>query len=227
MSDHSGDWFRGFLDNVGKSMEGTYHATKESLEGTYQATQEAIDHIEHEGLRDSLRGTASAVHVAAEKMGGSLEGTYLAIGEAVEEHVDTVAVGNSLQGTACAVQETAQKATEWTARNPEATVLLGTGAAIVAAPALVAVPALAVSGFRSRGIAKNSLASSTQSAIGTVVAPSVFATLQSAGAGGYGVTAVFGVARCVGLLLMGASALLAGSKKEYDGEEDECEEENE
>jgi hypothetical protein len=41
-------------------------------------------------------------------------------------------------------------------------------------------------------------AASAQAAIGNVVAPSVFATLTSAGAGGYGVAAISGAVQWVG-----------------------------
>ncbi|KAF5027251.1 hypothetical protein F66182_667 [Fusarium sp. NRRL 66182] len=45
---------------------------------------------------------------------------------------------------------------------------------------------------------RSSAAAGIQSGIGSVVAPSVFATLQSAGAGGYGVVAVHGAIRAAG-----------------------------
>lgn len=50
-----------------------------------------------------------------------------------------------------------------------------------------------------------SLAATAQSGIGSVVAPSLFATLQSAGAGGYGVPLVYGAVQAAGGTIMGAT----------------------
>lgn len=67
-----------------------------------------------------------------------------------------------------------------------------------------------------------SIAAGAQAGIGNVVAPSLFATLQSAGASGYGLAAVTGAAQAVGAA-GGIGALLAGKKKENkDGEDDDA-----
>lgn len=47
------------------------------------------------------------------------------------------------------------------------------------------------------------MAASTQATIGNVVAPGLFATLTSAGAGGYGVAAISGVAQWAGGTMVG------------------------
>ena len=60
-----------------------------------------------------------------------------------------------------------------------------------------------------------SSAAAIQSSIGSVISPSLFATLQSAGAGGYGVAAVYPVVQAVGGVItssMGASVAWAKSK---------------
>ncbi|KAI6267483.1 hypothetical protein MCOR29_002798 [Pyricularia oryzae] len=105
-----------------------------------------------------------------------------------------------------------------------AAVILGTsGIAMVAAPAVLPLPALGAVGFSaSRPIAgefgywgktfrngdkQSSIAAAAQSGLGSVVAPSLFATCQSAAMGGYGAATVFGLVQVVG----GAMAVSAGT----------------
>ena len=99
----------------------------------------------------------------------------------------------------------------------------GVGLLVVAAPGIVAAPSLAAAGFGANGVVlgvfpvltfpnsasiilfksntsflTGSTAASVQSGIGSVVAPGLFATLQSAGAGGYGVATVYGAVQVAG-----------------------------
>lgn len=131
---------------------------------------------------------------------------------------------------------------------------MGAGVLVCAVPALVAAPALGLAGFGANGIIggsltpfvwivhrfsagllivlPGSLAAGAQSGIGSVVAPSLFATLQSAGAGGYGVSAVYGAVQ--GAAALGAGGSFAASfrgkkadkekKGDKDGEESETDE---
>ncbi|KAK1513372.1 uncharacterized protein CCOS01_14314 [Colletotrichum costaricense] len=88
-----------------------------------------------------------------------------------------------------------RKAADWVRENPGTTVCYGVSAGslvVLAAPALVAAPALGLAGFGSQGIVAGSTAAGIQAGIGNVVAPSLFATLQSAGAAGYGAAVVNG-----------------------------------
>ncbi|KAK4080044.1 hypothetical protein H0G86_006171 [Trichoderma simmonsii] len=71
----------------------------------------------------------------------------------------------------------------------EAAKLLG-GITVTAAPVAVAVPLLGALGFGAVGVAGGSLAATIQASIGPVAAKSLFAILQSAGAGGMGMAAV-------------------------------------
>ncbi|KAF4444600.1 Interferon-induced 6-16 [Fusarium acutatum] len=72
--------------------------------------------------------------------------------------------------------------------------MVATGAVLIVAPAIVVGPALVATGFGAR----LPLVSGIQSGIGSVVAGSAFATLQSAGAGGAGLAVVNGVAQGAG-----------------------------
>ena len=58
-----------------------------------------------------------------------------------------------------------------------------------------------------------STAACVQSGIGSVVAPSLFATLTSAGAGGYGVAVVNGMAQGVGVAVAAMPAVGALLKR--------------
>ncbi|KID90870.1 hypothetical protein MGU_01824 [Metarhizium guizhouense ARSEF 977] len=116
--------------------------------------------------------------------------------------------------------------------HPVAAAVIGTGAAVVAAPALLSAPALAVAGFSSSGITAGSLAATVQSGIGSVVAGGAFATLQSAGAGGAGLAIVNGVAQGVGVGAATVGGLMGffGAKsdeKEAAGDETKSNEERE
>ncbi|EEU46606.1 uncharacterized protein NECHADRAFT_79370 [Fusarium vanettenii 77-13-4] len=129
-----------------------------------------------------------------------------------------------------ALTQAAGKAAQHAKDNPKAAVAVGAGVLVCAVPALVAAPALGLTGFGANGIVGGSLAAGAQSGIGSVVAPSLFATLQSAGAGGYGLSAVYGAVQ--GAAAVGAGGSLAasfGGKKKNDKEKkgDKYDEESE
>ncbi|KAL2884165.1 hypothetical protein SGCOL_000103 [Colletotrichum sp. CLE4] len=119
-----------------------------------------------------------------------------------------------------------KKAIDWMRENPGTTTCYGLSAsslAVLAAPALVAAPALGLAGFGSQGIVAGSAAAGIQAGIGNVVAPSLFATLQSAGAAGYGAAVVNGVIQAGAGFSATAFAWWGAKKKdrgEIDKEED-------
>lgn len=120
------------------------------------------------------------------------------------------------------VADMGRQATEWAVANPGKTVALGAGAAFVAAPMVVAAPALAVFGFGANGVVAGSVAAGAQSGIGSVVAPSLFAMLQSAGAGGYGVATVSAAVQGLGGAVASSAGVMAFFKKggkQGDGDE--------
>ncbi|XXG97384.1 hypothetical protein Hte_003685 [Hypoxylon texense] len=107
----------------------------------------------------------------------------------------------------------------WIMENPGKAALYGAagaGTSVALAPALVASPVLAILGFGADGIVKASIAAGIQSGIGSVVAPSLFATLQSAGMAGYGVAVVNGAVSAGGgalaLASAGAAAMMGDSE---------------
>ncbi|SPO04327.1 uncharacterized protein DNG_07011 [Cephalotrichum gorgonifer] len=98
----------------------------------------------------------------------------------------------------------------WARANPGAAAgvaLMGGGAFAAAAPLAVALPALGVLGFGST-IAQGTIATTIQSGIGNVVGQSIFAILQSAGAGGYGVAVVGSAVQVAGTGVAAAGATL-------------------
>ncbi|KAK7418832.1 hypothetical protein QQX98_003694 [Neonectria punicea] len=80
------------------------------------------------------------------------------------------------------------QAKDWVSAHPIQAATFG----VMAVPALVSTPALAVAGFGANGVVGGSIAAGAQGVIGSVGAGGWFATLQSAGTGGYGVAAVNG-----------------------------------
>ncbi|KAI0834305.1 hypothetical protein F5Y06DRAFT_279464 [Hypoxylon sp. FL0890] len=113
---------------------------------------------------------------------------------------------------AAAISEAAKQAVKWTAENPKSATMYGVAGIAMAAPAVVAGPALAAAGFGANGIAAGSLAAGAQAGIGNVAAGSAFATLQSAGMAGYGVAIVNGVVQAGGAAVAIATGGVAAAK---------------
>ncbi|OTB16422.1 hypothetical protein K445DRAFT_300466 [Daldinia sp. EC12] len=101
----------------------------------------------------------------------------------------------------------------WMQQNPLKAVAYGTAGVAIAAPAVIAGPALAAFGFGASGIIGGSIAAGAQSAIGNVAAGGLFATLQSAGMAGYGAATVNGIIQAGGIF---AAATTAWSSKSPD-----------
>ncbi|KAL3450050.1 hypothetical protein BJX65DRAFT_305512 [Aspergillus insuetus] len=89
--------------------------------------------------------------------------------------------------------ELAGHAANWSCQNPALATSLFIGGAVIAAPVIVAAPALSIAGFSAGGVQAGSIAATVQASIGNVAAGSAFATLQSAGAAGAGAAVVNGV----------------------------------
>ncbi|CZR65941.1 uncharacterized protein PAC_15841 [Phialocephala subalpina] len=100
------------------------------------------------------------------------------------------------------------EAGKWIQDHPGEMVVIASAGLIVVYPGLVTTPTLWVLGFGSEGVGADTAAALVHSYIGDVAAGSVFATLQSAGAAGYGVVIVDGVAS--------AGALTVGALKIFD-----------
>lgn len=101
-----------------------------------------------------------------------------------------------------------EEAGKWIQKHPGETAVIAGAGVILVFPGLVTTPTLWVLGFGSEGVGAGSAAALAHSYIGNVAARSAFATLQSAGAGGYGVVIVDGFAS--------AGALTVGALKIFD-----------
>ncbi|KAI5465561.1 hypothetical protein BGZ63DRAFT_420118 [Mariannaea sp. PMI_226] len=117
---------------------------------------------------------------------------------------------------------------KWASEHPYQVAGFGAAALLIAAPGFAAAPVLGVLGFGANGIVGGSIAAGAQSAAGNVVAGSVIATLQSAGAGGYGATTVCGIVQGTGVLGAAGSAwsYLRGNKETQGEGEDSATENN-
>ncbi|KAL4881492.1 hypothetical protein BJY04DRAFT_189096 [Aspergillus karnatakaensis] len=98
----------------------------------------------------------------------------------------------------------AGKAGEWAVHNPRIAAATATVGLVVALPGALVAPVLSLAGYGPGGVQAASIAAGAQSAIGNVVGGSVFATLQSAGAGGAGYAIVTGATQ-VGAAVIGAA----------------------
>ncbi|KAI1759526.1 hypothetical protein GGR53DRAFT_140597 [Hypoxylon sp. FL1150] len=116
---------------------------------------------------------------------------------------------------------------EWVTENPGKAALYGFAGTAMTVPAVISGPALVATGFGGFGAVPASVASGYQAAIGNVAAGSVFATLQSAGMGGYGVAIVNGAVQAGGAIVGATTALMDFTKnkedegKEIEGKDDE------
>ncbi|KAL7795960.1 hypothetical protein V8C37DRAFT_372647 [Trichoderma ceciliae] len=96
-----------------------------------------------------------------------------------------------------------------------ASVATGAGILAVAAPAVVTAPILGMAGaagFTPAGIAASSIASAVHASIGNVAAGSIFATMQSAAAGGYGLATLTTAAQAAGGAVAGVGGVTAWLK---------------
>ncbi|KAL8848450.1 MAG: hypothetical protein Q9221_006501 [Calogaya cf. arnoldii] len=106
-----------------------------------------------------------------------------------------------------------QKVLRWSADHPYQTAHLVGTAVLMVAPGFLAAPALSAVGF-GKTIAGGSAATVWHAALGTVASPSTFATLQSAGAGGYGVPVIHGMVRA-GAVAASSLGAITSTLKEY------------
>ncbi|KAK6077829.1 hypothetical protein SCUP515_04667 [Seiridium cupressi] len=132
---------------------------------------------------------------------GSVRGAAVASFHATKAAVEPAKIPEHFAKTGQQAKEIAGHAIEWTSKNPGAAAvygLAGLGVVAVAAPAVIATPALGAAGFGAQGVVGGSLAAGVQSGMGNVAASSLFATLQSAGAAGAGAAAVNAVVQVGG-----------------------------
>ncbi|KFY32997.1 hypothetical protein V495_08530 [Pseudogymnoascus sp. VKM F-4514 (FW-929)] len=99
---------------------------------------------------------------------------------------------------------------EWIAAHPGQSALLVVNGVLVFTPAAVTGPLLSQMGFGAAGPVGGSVAAWLQSMLGNVGAPSIFAYLQSAAMGGYGVAAVNGVAQACAVISGGVVSMYSG-----------------
>ncbi|QKX55444.1 uncharacterized protein TRUGW13939_02537 [Talaromyces rugulosus] len=94
------------------------------------------------------------------------------------------------------------------ARENKALSVCVAGGIIIAAPSLVSAPVLQGLGYTITGVKAGSLATGIQSAIGNVGTGSLFATAQSAGAGGAGLVALNTAIQSAGAAIMSSSGMM-------------------
>ncbi|RKL41052.1 hypothetical protein BFJ72_g5947 [Fusarium proliferatum] len=118
-----------------------------------------------------------------------------------------------------AEDEATNSTLQYVKENPGSIMAMGLGAGMVIAPGLVVAPAISAAGFTTEDVSAGLLAAGIQSGIGSVVAGSAFATLQSAGAGGFDLAVVNGVVQAAGVVV-GGSGVAAKLKGQGNGDND-------
>ncbi|KAF2663860.1 hypothetical protein BT63DRAFT_444318 [Microthyrium microscopicum] len=182
-----------------------------------------------ENIAKGTSGAAQGAQIIADEQGSNIangasdatagvQGFVEDIGAQIAKLVtDIVTAGKALadeQGprivetTAKAAEELAKVADEvldWIMENPDVVAIGAAGLIIMIAPGLVSTPLLSLAGFTPLGIAAGSVAAAAQ--VPVTSSNSMFAILQSAGAGGDGLAIVNGAIQVTAAL--GTAALIA------------------
>ncbi|TID16476.1 hypothetical protein E2P81_ATG11901 [Venturia nashicola] len=160
------------------------------------------------------------------------------IGPVIKEAIGTaiarfrVILGENFEKAPQVLLQSVEEAGNWVKENPGKTALLVVCSLALIAPVIIVGPALGGLGFGAGGIAAGSTAAGIHAGIGSVAAGSVFAVLQSAGAGGAGLLIVNGVVQ--GVAAAGLASTIAASvsktkaiKEQEEGEHGDDQDERE
>ncbi|KAI4242568.1 MAG: hypothetical protein L6R40_003949 [Gallowayella cf. fulva] len=90
---------------------------------------------------------------------------------------------------------------DWVIDHPNEVAQYAATGVVILYPGIVVAPILRVVGFASGGVVAGSAAATHQASLSPVAAKSIFSTLQSAGAGGYGLAVANGVVRAGGAVV--------------------------
>ncbi|KAL3421795.1 hypothetical protein PVAG01_05951 [Phlyctema vagabunda] len=122
------------------------------------------------------------------------------IQQAITSIAETQAFRISLANAPAAVHR-------WISANPGQSALLVTNGILILTPAALTGPLLATMGFGASGPVAGTIAAWLQSSLGNAGAHGVFAYLQSAAMGGYGVATVNGLVQAWGVVSGAALAM--------------------
>ncbi|RYC61821.1 hypothetical protein CHU98_g4385 [Xylaria longipes] len=170
-------------------------------------------------LKSSNQSDLSSHNTITEHCAASIMSNRAVMKEIMSTTATATAPQSKAAASACMrlVADNGGKATQWAVANPGTTAAVGAGAVLLAAPMAAAALVLGAAGFGANGIVAGSVAAGAQSSIGSVVAPSFFATLQSAGAGGYGIAAVSTVVQSLGAVVASSGVMsMFGKTKPWD-----------
>ncbi|KAL4900589.1 hypothetical protein BDW74DRAFT_161739 [Aspergillus multicolor] len=135
----------------------------------------------------------SALKVSAQLVS---DGTKIAQAAVVEGSKLAVTYGKLVLKS---LTDLAAQAAEWATKNSMLAGSIAAGLTVAAAPGIVITLVLSALGFTAGGVKAGSLAAGAHGLHGNVVAGSLFAVLQSAGAGGAGLAVLNGAAQVGGL----------------------------
>ncbi|KAK5135164.1 hypothetical protein LTR08_005550 [Meristemomyces frigidus] len=178
------------------------------MEQSAKGVVSELSKIDLTAVNDWIHGVAADVQQAINQMGSEERSGFEKWLRDVNEGIGLHALLDDLQTVK--LEDLPAETLRYVKENPgQKAILIISGLAFIA-PGLVYGPALGLLGFGPGGVGAGTIAASVQSEIGGAVgAGSGFATLTSAGAGGYGVAAVSGVTRAA-VIGVGAVVVLAG-----------------
>jgi len=160
--------------------------------------------------------------VAAEKSGEFVKDTLNTVSNANIPGVLVVTAEKSGEFVKETLPQATVQGANWVAANPGTAAAYGAagvGLVLLVAPASVAAPVLGAVGFGADGVIAGSSAAAMQSSIGSIVSPSLFATCQSAAAGGYGAATVYPAVQAIGgVITSSAGATVAWVKSKSKSE---------
>ncbi|KAI1116771.1 hypothetical protein F5Y14DRAFT_448568 [Nemania sp. NC0429] len=213
------------FDNAGPVAVQVLHNTGRAVQYVAENAGPAVDQVLHNPGQALKHMVEIAVPVAEQVFRDAHQAAHLAVEHAAPEVNQVLcntgraaqhAIGNARPAVEKAVSWAVSKSAvpvSWVVEDPETAFAIGTSMVWVVAPMFVATPILASLGFGADGIIAGSAAAAVQDGISNGAVGSLFATLQSAGTGGYGASTVAGAVQGFGALVAGLSAVEAVMKK--------------
>ncbi|RFU78684.1 hypothetical protein TARUN_3531 [Trichoderma arundinaceum] len=211
-------------ENINRAAEGFRQNWDNAARGLAEAAENTPPHVEKAvaDAGEAFRGVASQVTAENIALGAGIVQEHVnnaashvgrEIGHRVEEAASWARDEKNIQELKDGAQAVAEQAATIAQQNPAAVSVASVGFLMLAAPAVITTPIMAVAGmlgFTSGGIAASSIAAGAQAGMGNVVAGSAFATVQSAAAGGYGLGVLTGLVQAAGGTIAAVGSLGGG-----------------
>ena len=201
-------------------------STLSAVASTQAANEPPTDHSESQAksrLRDSLRDSLAALQGYVTTASSDIQGAVASVDwnelpASAQRVFQEAGASASEKVAAIDWEELPQHIQDWIKEHPYQTAFYVANGVVFLAPGLVTAPFLGVLGFSTTGPVAGTAAAGAQAAMkGQVIARGLFATLQSAGMGGYGAAVVAGGTQAGAAIAAGAAGAwnyFAGRKRD-------------